>query len=202
VKAPPPPTSWAPLTPRQVTGVLAPLGVRWWIAGGLAIDLAAGHKTRVHGDIDVAMLRSDARALSPLRDAWDIRIAHDGTLLPWDGGDLAEEHHQFWIRRANAAAWQLEVLFEHHDGGEWIYRRDARIRTPLAQIDAVTVDELPYLRPEIVLLYKSNRPELERNARDFDVALSLLGPQTRSWLATAIEMIDEGHPWIARLRQP
>jgi hypothetical protein len=195
----PPPTSWAPLTPQQVPDLLTPLGVRWWIAGGVAIDLAAGRTTRAHGDIDVALLWSDAPRLAPLRGAWDIRIAHDGTLLRWDGRELAPEHHQLWMRRKGVNAWEMEVLLEQHNGGEWIYRRNGLVTCALDLIDATTVSGVPYLRPEVVLLYKSNRPQLERNAQDFETALPLLDAPSRAWLRSALRVLDARHPWVPRI---
>jgi hypothetical protein len=59
----------------------------------------------------------------------------------------------------------------------------------------VTADGIPYVSPEIALLYKANAPEIERNAADFAVTVPLLV----EWLRHAIEKLYAGHPWLERL---
>ena len=89
---------WNPLSPQQSAEVFDPLGIAWWIAGGIAIDMFVGRTTREHGDIDVAVLRHDTLALAPLLTEWDVCIAHDGKLIPWSGETLPPDMHQFWVR--------------------------------------------------------------------------------------------------------
>ncbi|MGH7622926.1 MAG: nucleotidyltransferase domain-containing protein, partial [Gemmatimonadaceae bacterium] len=195
-------TRWRPLSVDDAAAVFRPLGVSWWIAGGWAIDLFAGRQTRDHGDIDIAMLRDDARALGALAAEFDIVIAYDGALTPWDGGALVEPYHQFWARRRGDDAWAFEVLLERQDGDAWIYRRDARITRPLASFGRTARDGLPCVAPEIALLYKSTTSAtsgIERNAADFRVAAPLLDADARRWLRDAIALIDPPHPWPAVL---
>ena len=194
---------WQPLTPHEVQATFAPLGIDWWIAGGVAIDLFVGRKTREHGDIDVAALRRDVVKLRALLDAWDVCIAHQGVLTPWDGADLTPEQHQFWVRRRGAEAWSFEILLEATDGNDLVYRRDARVRAPLTAICRRTPDGISYLAPEICLLYKSTATDAARytarNFADFDVALPVLNGFARAWLREALNIINPEHPWIPRL---
>jgi hypothetical protein len=191
---------WNPLTPDEVASVFESLGIQWWVAGGLAIDLFVCHATRDHGDIDVAMLRRDLPAVRPLLGSWDICIAHDGHLTPWNGELIAPEYHQFWARLRGEDAWAFEVLLEVTENDDWIYRRDERIRRPIKEIGRTTPNGLPYLAPEICLLYKSPRGfEVERNSADFDTALPLMDSVARDWLKTAFAVIDPQHPWLSRL---
>ncbi len=54
----------AGLEPVHAVGsLLYGLTVPWWITGGWAIDLAAGHVTRDHADVNVMMLERDGHAL-------------------------------------------------------------------------------------------------------------------------------------------
>lgn len=57
-----------------------------------------------------------------------------------------------------------------------------------------TADGLPYLAPELQLLYKSNdvRPKDDADAA---IVIGLLDPERRGWLAAHL---PAGHPW-ARL---
>ena len=74
---------WQAFCIDEVEALLAGLPVRWWIAGGQAIDLFAGSSTRQHEDIDAAVLRADQLALQADLDGWDLRVAHDGRLTRW-----------------------------------------------------------------------------------------------------------------------
>lgn len=60
-------------------------------------------------------------------------------------------------------------------------------------------DGLPYLAPEIQLLYKSKAPR-ERDEMDFAQTRPLLAPDARRWLRDALELANPGHTWIAALR--
>ena len=191
---------WDPVLPREVAAVFSPLGIDWWIAGGVAIDLFAGRTTREHGDIDVAILRRDVAYLRPLVDSWEIRIAHDGALTPWRGEQLTPQQHQFWVRRPGVEPWSFEILLEATDGANWIYRRDDRIRRSVDTIGRRTRDGLPYLAPEICLLYKSPLPlTIDRNNADFETASPLLDEAARAWLRTALTTLSPEHPWLERL---
>ena len=191
---------WDPLSPQEAAAVFAPLGIPWWVAGGHAIDLFVGRETRAHGDIDVAVLRRDVDGLRALSDAWELDIAHDGTLTPWDGRALQDAEHQFWVRRPGATAWSFEILLEYPDGDMWCYRRDRRITMPLGDVGLITADGIPFLRPAITLLYKAGSSTLARNEADFDVMLPVLPPADRAWLHAALETAHAGHRWSERLR--
>jgi hypothetical protein len=187
---------------QEASALLAPCGAPFWIAGGLAIDLAVGRPTRAHGDTDIAILRGDEAALEPLLDEWEIVIAHAGRFLPWDGAPFQAPHHQFWARRRGSDTWHFEVLLEEHAGDAWIYRRDARITLQLAALGRATADDVPFLAPEVALLYKSTRPDEPRSAADFSVAAPVLDGDARRWLREALAVTSPGHPWIAALRAP
>lgn len=195
----PPLDAWRPLAAETLASVFEPLGVRWWVAGGVAIDMHLGRRTRVHGDVDVALLRSDYPRLTALFGAFDLYIAYEGTLTPWHGEPVRDEHHQFWACRAGDDAWAFEVLLEQTNGDDWVYRRDPRIRRRIAELGTRNAGGVPYLRPDMALLYKSNRPELERSARDFDATLPALSRPERAWLRDALAAIDPAHSWLARL---
>jgi hypothetical protein len=177
------------------------------VAGGWAIDLCVGRETRPHGDIDVAVLRRDQPALQACLSAWEVRVAHDGTLTPWVPGDWLEgRRHQFWVRRPGAEAWSFEVLLEDARSvaardDVWVYRRDPRIEMPLAQIGRTTPDGVPYLAPEIALLYKAGSSTVTRNAVDFAVTSPLLDAGGRRWLREALEEVMPGHPWTGALAE-
>lgn len=61
---------WEPLTPAEVSRLFAAVDVPWWIAGGYAVELAAGRPLRAHGDIDVLLLRRDQLAAQCALASW------------------------------------------------------------------------------------------------------------------------------------
>jgi hypothetical protein len=59
-------------------------------------------------------------------------------------------------------------------------------------------DGVPFLRPEIVLLYKAG--ELSpKNEADFAAVRPQLTPTASQWLREALEVIDPRHPWLPQL---
>ena len=190
---------WSGLTPRDAVELLGSLDRPWWVAGGWAIDLFVGRETRAHGDLDIAMLRGDELALRDALPGWDIHVVDDGALKPWRFEPLSRHQHQFWMRREAGGPWDLEILFEGHDASRWLYRRDHRVTAPLDRFALRTSSGIPYVAPDIALLYKAKGFEIERNERDFDGALPLLDAGSRRWLADALDVAHPAHPWVRRL---
>ena len=78
--------------------------------------------------------------------------------------------------------------------------RDRSIRLPYAQVIATSPEGIPYLAPQIVLLFKA-RHHRPKDQADFTGALPLLNPARRSWLAAALARVHPGHPWISELQR-
>jgi hypothetical protein len=51
---------WQPRHPREAPQLLASVKSRWWVAGGWALDLFVGSRSRPHKDLDIGILRRDA----------------------------------------------------------------------------------------------------------------------------------------------
>ena len=58
---------------------------------------------------------------------------------------------------------------------QWLFRRDARLCRPLSTIGRQTEDGLPYLAPEIQLLYKAKAPRPKDEADFARVLHSFMG---------------------------
>ena len=142
---------WAQLAPRDVRGLLGGLSIRWWIAGGWALDLEGRCE---HGDVDVIVLRPEHEALRRELAGWDLRIAHRGALRPWHGGPVGPPEYAVWARPTPADAWHLDFKIETVEGDEWVYRRDAAVRRPLTELGLV-VDGIPFLAPDLAELYRT-----------------------------------------------
>jgi Aminoglycoside-2''-adenylyltransferase len=192
--------AWEPLQPADVTGLLDGLEAPWWICGGWALDLFLGRETRRHDDLDVAVLRRDQRALFRHLECCDLRYATpEHTLEPWDGRHLEPPIHGIWARRSNEATapWTCEFLLNEHTDQDWIFRRDEVVTRSLDEVGAEQ-GGVPFLRPEIVLLFKAG--ELSpKNDADFAAVRPQLTQTAREWLREALEVIDPLHPWVPRL---
>ncbi len=127
---------WDPITPAGAADVLSGLQCPWWIAGGWAIDLHVGHQTRDHDDIDVLILREDQLALQRQLAGWDLHAADPpGVLRPWRPGEvLPAAVRDIWCRRTPTSMWCLQLMIDDAKAGVWTYRRDARVRRPVAEL--------------------------------------------------------------------
>ena len=139
---------WARVTPREVQELLSRLPIRWWIAGGWALDVDGALP---HGDIDVAVLRPEHEVLREHLAGWDLQIAHQGALQAWTGGSVGppEPSGRVRLRRTPGGSTSDRARRRHH----WLYRRDPTVRVPLAEL-GVTVDGIPFLSPTVVRLYR------------------------------------------------
>lgn len=191
---------WSEKKPDDIARWLEPFGHPWWICGGWAIDLFLGNQTRRHTDIEIGCFREDLAALFTTLPHLEFYAATDGTLRPLSGAcdfDLAE--NGIWSRQRGQEIWDLEILVEDKRGDDWLYRRDNRITRPADCIVARTANKIPYMRPEIQLLYKA-RALRDKDCKDFENTMSHLDKAAQSWLAKALDVSAPDHIWISKLR--
>jgi len=186
--------SWEPLTVAAAVELFQPASFRWWLAGGHALEAHFDRSWRSHEDIDIGITRPDAHRLYDLLDGWDIHLAADGVLTPWDGQPLdGQSDHvgNLWCRRSPHAAWALDILIGDGDDHEWIYKRDATIRRPWNEAILTSANGVPYLAPEVQLLFKhqSDRPKDEVDAT---TVIPQLDSERRIWLALRL---PADHAW-------
>jgi uncharacterized protein (DUF952 family) len=196
-------------TRRRVVEVMAGYRRPWWVAGGWALDLVLGHKTRPHADLEISVLAGDQRALFDHLRRWDLRLAAPGQSLPrWDGSRIRSPFHQVWARRGPGRPvtpeefagdpTMLGFLLEQSRTDRWVYRRHAGVSRPLYQVGVITTGGVPVVAPEIALLFKAKAPRF-KDQRDFDRVLPHLDRAARRWLASALVQAHPGHPWHTRL---
>ncbi|ABW14995.1 hypothetical protein Franean1_5644 [Parafrankia sp. EAN1pec] len=188
---------WEPASLTETASIFAAFPAPWWIAGGYAIELAVGHQFRGHSDIDVAVLRRDQLAVQRVLAGWEWWAADPpGTLRRWEPGEtLPSGIHDIWCRQTPDGPWRIQVMLEEAAGTDWVSRRDPRIRRPVSALGNAGPTGIPYIAPEVQLLYKSqaSRPKDET---DFAAVLPLLATDRRRWLSDALAAT---HPWQRRL---
>jgi len=179
---------------------LAALPCSWAVASGWAVDLFLGRVTRDHFDVDVAVCRDDqAEVYAALRGAgWSLEKVVAGRLERWDGERLDLPVHEVHARRPRGEPAHLELLLNEGDAARWRYRRAPAISRPRARAELRSAGGIPFLAPELVLLFKSAhlRP---RDELDFAACLPALAPEPRAWLHEALASLDPAHPWLPRL---
>ena len=187
---------WRPMVPGEGTQFLVSLTVPWWIAGGWALDLFAETQTRAHKDLDVGVLRTDAVRVASALEDWEVFEARRGTLTHLQSGrEPRADVNSLWCRPAGAKEWVMELMLNDAEDNFWVYRRDRRIRSPLQVAIRHSREGIPYLAPEIQLLFKSHatRPQ---DLADFESMLPRLDRAARAWLRGAIAKADHLHPWL------
>jgi hypothetical protein len=112
--------------------------------------------------------------------------------------DVLAATHQTWLRDPATGSYLLDVFREPHDGDTWICRRDETIRLPYNDIIHHTQDGIPYLAPELVLLFKAKHGRRKDQA-DFDDTVPYMTPVQRETLAKLLTRAHPGHQWLAGL---
>ena len=65
----------------------------------------------------------------------------------------------------------------------------------------LTAEGIPYLAPEMCLLYKSTDIERDGYQQDFELAWKAMDPSRREWLRKALlREYPNGHPWLDMMR--
>lgn len=180
----------------KIGSLLRGLPCPWFVCGGWALDLFLGRVTRAHKDVDVAVARDDQFVVREYlrRRGWALEKAVGGVLTPWaDGERLELPAHAVWCSNGGHDPDFFEVLLNEMDGDGFRFRRDQSVTLARGRMAFLTPSGLPVLAPEVVLLYKSNRPE-EHDA-DFRSAAGSLPEEGRVWLKNALEKISGRHPW-------
>jgi hypothetical protein len=189
---------WAPWTPTEITRLLEDTTVPWCVTAGWAIDVFLGRQTRDHDDLEIAVPRSAWPEICERLDTLDFVVAGDGQLWPPTAPNL-DSHFQTW-GRDESGKYRVDVFRDPHDGDTWICRRDPTITRPYAQVIRRSAQDVPYMAPEIVLLFKAKHAR-DKDTADLGHCLPLLTPTERIWLVEAIERVyPQPHPWIDLVR--
>ncbi len=194
----------------EVAEALGKLRAPFYFSGGWAIDLHLGRVTREHHDIDVLVMRRDQMGLHRALKQFSLKkiVPHPdgmppnrGTIIEWARGERLElPVHQINAYRSDESepAFQVMLAESSDNESEWIFRRNPEVRMPISRMGFFPLWGLPYLAPEIVLLFKAKHLE-PRDRIDFSNALPALSADARRWLRDAIAKTHPGHEWLNSL---
>lgn len=211
----------------QLNDYLKNINIDYAICGGSAIDLFVGRKTRPHKDLDVAVFGEDRDkiVLYMLEMGWNIyepcgcEYLHKIT----DVADQKRIKTNIWCVKPSSSHYRftdhghkmyaveqdgmeqenldfIEFLFNKRKDGNFLYSRNNEIHRNMEKAILLSETNIPYLAPEIVLLYKSTALYNPEYKQDFDVALTKLDTNSREWLKNALVcMFPEGHEWFNKI---
>jgi hypothetical protein len=185
-------------TPSDVAQHLTGIATPWYVAAGWALDLFRGTQTREHGDIEIAI---PAARFPEVRDRFPGYVfdaVSSGRIWENATPDVLAATHQTWLRDPGTGSYLLDVFREPHDGDTWICRRDETIRLAYSDIIHHTRDGIPYLAPELVLLFKAKHARPKDQA-DFNQTIPHMTATQRETLAQLLARAHPGHQWLADL---
>jgi hypothetical protein len=185
-------------TPGDVARLLTGIATPWYVAAGWALDLFRGEQTRKHGDLEIAVPAARFPEVSDRFPGYAFDAVGTGRIWEDATPDMLAATHQTWVRDPATGNYLVDVFREPHDGDTWICRRDETIRLPYRDIIRRTRDGIPYLAPELVLLFKAKHAR-RKDEDDFDGTVPYLTAAQRDTLAELLARAHPGHHWLARL---
>jgi Aminoglycoside-2''-adenylyltransferase len=191
---------WDAWHPLEVTQRLRGIDVPWCVAAGWALDLFRGEQTREHEDLEIAVPAGRFAEVRAALAEFEVEVVGSHRRWPVDSPAF-DVLHQTWVSDRDTGVFRLDIFREPHDGDTWICRRDETVRLSYDDIIVRTPEGIPYLVPEIVLLFKAKH-ERPKDRADFDGVLPLLDATQRSWLSDMLRRVHPGHAWIPELVEP
>ena len=96
----------------------------------------------------------------------------------------------------------IELAFDARNGDDFVVQENPNITLPLDKA-ILHKDGIPYLAPELVLFYKSDKFSSEhpyikpKTESDFKTIMPLLSEESKTWLMNAIDIAyPDGHEWL------
>lgn len=195
------------------------------VCGGFALELFLNTEIRKHGDIDIAVFWEDRDKIILYMQTlgWQVYemcgngIAHHITDISVqkivkrnifcfkDKCDLVsltqlnekDMYHLDFNHKGQSEFNFIEFLFNDRTQTDFLYARNHEISLDLSKAILYNT-EIPYLAPELILLYKSTDIYREGYQTDYDYAIKKLDIQQKLWFKNALlTMNPSGHEWIA-----
>lgn len=182
---------------QSYVGKFSKLPCDWFVCGGWAVDLFLGKITREHSDVEIGCFREDQVHVFNLIKDLQPEFVLEKKFYPWEEGQyLTLPTHEVWCQKSDP---RIEILFNEKKENLFVFRRDERITLPFNKAILRTKNNISYLAPEIILLYKSKYIQ-EKDEVDFKNIIPFLSIESTAWLRSSLLTIYEGkHPWILSL---
>ena len=173
----------------KVKTIMDKFSYPWFIAGGWAIDLFLGRETRIHADIEIGIYRKHQMQLYRYLEKYKKYYIDNRSLVgkhekrEWNKEYLRLPIHELYVE---IQGLEIEVLLNERDETNWIYRRNEKIKREEKKAILFTDTRIPYLCPEIVLLYKTKNCR-DKDIKDIENVLPVMDEEQKRWLDESIE---------------
>ena len=207
----------------KLSTFLKDLNMLWCVSGGWAIDLYLDKNTRDRCDLDISIFYPNHINCIEffLDNNWRIEgKLNNGFKTIQNISDYDNNIHYFWSfpknvtfiseytdnngnrrisynRKIQHNLDYIEVFFDQIENGYYVYRKDKKIKRIINKA-IIKKNNINYLAPEIVLLYKSGSLS-DKNITDFNVVISSLSIEQKKWLKKSLISIYNDHKWIKSL---
>ena len=128
---------------------------------------------------------------------WD--VVGDGQAWPFPQHHT--DHFQTWLREPETGIYRLDVFREPSIDGRWVCRRDESITLAYDELILRTEGGVPFVIPEVALLFKAKHVRPKDEA-DFRNVLPVLDSVRWSRLGGWLSRVHPGHSWIGALGEP
>lgn len=201
-------------------------GFDYAFCGGQALDIFLGYQSRLHGDIDICAFWDDRDKIIEYMLSQGYKVfemlgggrAHPITstnglvrlkkniFCCLEGCPLVktypiEEDGNCWMEFFHVGQTKLdyiEFLFNDKSSTAFEYWRNREIILELSKT-ILFAEGIPYLAPEMILLYKSTDTDREGYQQDFELAYKVMSDSQKLWLQNALKReFPDGHKWIMR----
>jgi len=169
--------------------IMDKFGFPWFVAGGWAIDLFLNRETRVHEDIEIGIYRKNQMQLYRFFEKHKKYYIDNRSRIgkherrAWNKEYLQLPIHQLYVEYESM---EIEILLNERDDTSWIYRRDREVRRDESKVIQFTDDRIPYLCPEIVLLYKTKEMR-DKDRDDASNAIVKMTESQKEWLVDSVK---------------
>ena len=189
--------------------------ISWAICGGFALDLFLEKDTRTHSDIDICVFEKDREKILSymLQNNWLVyEFRGQGKVRPLEGPLSSETGRnlmctngkcdivKFYPCEDDNLLWHeffhtgikefnyLEFLFNTTNEDYFVFDKQQEIKREISKAILFNND-IPYLAPEIVLLYKSSRSENAEYHYDFEQTYSHMNAEQKMWIAKSLDIL-------------
>lgn len=199
-------------------------GFEYAFCGGFAIEVFLNREIRKHGDIDISAYWQDRDKIIHYMQSLGFHvyemcgggIAHHITDVKFqikakrnifcfkDGCSLVklsplgetDMYHLDFDHIGQLKLDFIEFLFNNRNVDSFLYARNENISLPITQA-ILNRNGIPYLAPELVLLYKSTDTERDGYRLDYESAIAEMTSEQKDWLQTALKVMNpSGHKWL------
>ena len=193
------------------------------ICGGFALDLFTNTDMRVHSDIDICVFEKDKDIIfrqmkdnkwviyefqgqgivQLINDISELKSGHNLMCLkndceiieffPCDRGDNYFLHE--FCNKGISDFNYIEFLFNTLVGDNFIFDNNTDIHRDMSKA-IMKRNNIPYLSPELVLLYKAENFEREWYQFDFDNTIVKMNDEQITWFYNGLDILyPSGHKW-------